>query len=215
MEYNDIQEFDSAMKNYKMCIKLKPEYVKAYNNLANLLSDLGRYEEANDLYLQAIKIKPNYPKAYSNLLFCYNYKSDYDPKKYLSYAKKYRLNCKPINKEFSFQYQYEKNPKKLRLGLVSADFGNHPGGYFTLSTLRELIKKNFELVAYATTNRNDEFSEHFKPLFLKWNKVRDMKDEKIVEQIYKDGIHILLDLQGHSCVKQVVYFYVQGCASTS
>mgnify|MGYP003311228065 CR=1 FL=1 len=32
---------------------------------------------------------------------------------------------------------------KLKIGFISADFGNHPGGYFTLSTLRELRKKAF------------------------------------------------------------------------
>ena len=48
---------------------------------------------------------------------------------------------------------------------MSADFGNHPGGYFTLSTLKELKNKKFELIAYATTNRKDEFSHHFPSLF--------------------------------------------------
>jgi len=112
-------------------------------------------------------------------------------------AKNFRINCEP-KKNFSLKYNFEKNPKKLRLGLVSADFGNHPGGFFTLSTLRELRKKNFELIAYATTDRKDEFSHHFKPLFMKWNSVEKEKDEKIVEKIFKDEIHILIDLQGHS-----------------
>ena len=47
------------------------------------------------------------------------------------------------------------NPKKLRIGFVSADFGNHPGGFFTLSTFKELKKKNFELFAYSTAERKD------------------------------------------------------------
>ena len=75
-------------------------------------------------------------------------------------------------------FNYEKEPKKLRIGFLSADFGNHPGGFFTLSTLRELRKKNFELVSYATSDRNDEFSYHFRPLFLKWNLVEKKKDEE-------------------------------------
>ena len=121
-------------------IKINPSYAKAYNNLANLLSDLRRYDEASAAYHQAIKIKPDYAVAYSNLLFNLNYKTDFDPDEYLLEAKKFRLNCQP-KKNLSFQYQYEKKPTKLRLGLVSADFGNHPGGYFSLSTLRELSKK--------------------------------------------------------------------------
>ena len=66
----------------------------------------------------------------------------------------------------------ENNPIKLKLGLVSADFGNHPGGFFTLSLLKELRKKNFELIAYPTNERQDEFSHHFKPLFSKWISIK-------------------------------------------
>ena len=55
--------------------------------------------------------------------------------------------------------------KKLKLGFMSADFGNHPGGFFTLSTLRELRKKNFEIVAYSTKDRSDDLSSSFRSLF--------------------------------------------------
>ena len=127
-----------------------------------------KFDIATKLYQQAIKIKPYYPMANSNLLFNLNYKTDFDPNFYLSEAKKFRESCKP-KKKLSFQYQYEKKPKKLKLGLVSADFGNHPGGYFTLNTLTELKNKNFELVSYATINRKDQFSHYFKPLFSQWH----------------------------------------------
>ena len=71
-----------------------------------------------------------------------------------------------------------------------------------------MSEKNFELIAYSTTDRNDAFSPYFKPLFLKWNSIEKKKDEKIVEQIFKDGIHILMDLQGHSAKNRLpIFFY--------
>ena len=203
---HNLAKYDESISCYNRAIKLKPDNEKPYNNLGNLLSELGKYNEANDLFLKAIKVKPDYAKAFSNLLFGYNYKLDYDPNLYLSYAKKFRLNCKLIEKKLSFKYQYEKNPKKLRLGFVSSDFGNHPGGYFTLSTLRELRKKDFELVAYSTYDRKDEFSHHFRPLFHKWDSIQNKKDIEVIEQIFKDGIHILIDLQGHSAKNRLPVF---------
>ena len=195
---NSLGRFDESLSNFNKAIKLKPNYEKTYNNLGNLLNDLGKYDEATDAYRKAIKIKPDYAKAYSNLLFNLNYKTNYDHNLYLFEAKKFSLNCKSNKKNFSLEYKYEKNPKKLRLGFMSADFGNHPGGYFTLSTLRELRKKNFDLIAYPTINRDDEFSPHFRPLFSKWNLIDKKKDEEVVETIVNDKIHILLDVQGHS-----------------
>ena len=107
-------------------------------------------------------------------MFNLNYKSNLDTKIYLSEAKKFRDNCKPKRK-ISFKYQYNKNPEKLKIGLVSSDFGNHPGCYFTLSTLKELKNKKFKLIAYTTTNRKDEFSHHFPSLFSKWNIIEKKK----------------------------------------
>ena len=202
----DMTRFDESILSYKKAINLKPNYEKSYNNLGNVLSCFGKYDEAENLYRQAIKIKPDNASAYSNLLLNYNYKAEWDSNSYLLKAKKYRLNCKSIKKKLPFQYQYEKNPKKIKLGFVSADFGNHPGGYFTLSTLRELKNKNFDLIAYVTNERNDAISHHFKPLFLKWNLISRKNDEEVVEQIIKDGVHILIDAQGHSSENRLSIF---------
>ena len=198
--------FDESILSYKKSINLKPNYENPYNNLGTLLSNLGKYDEAENLYRQAIKIKSDNAGAFSNLLLNFNYKTNWNPNSYLLEAKKYRLNCKSIKKKLLFQYQYERNPKKIKLGFVSADFGNHPGGHFTLSTLRELKNKNFDLIAYVTSERNDEISHHFKPLFSKWNLISKKNDEEVIEQIIKDGIHILIDVQGHSSNNRLSIF---------
>ena len=202
---NELGEFEQAASSYQKAIEIQPNYASAYHNLGFLLSNLGKYDEATQSCRQAIKIKTDYAKAYSMLLFNLNYKTDFNPNLYLTEARKFRINCKP-KKSLSFKHQYEKKPTKLRLGLISADFGNHPGGFHTLSTLRELRKKNFELIAYTTTERRDEFSYHFRPLFSKSHSIEKKKDEEVVEQIVKDGIHILMDLQGHSAKNRLPIF---------
>ena len=202
----DLGSFDEAISNYNKAIKLQPDYEKPYNNLGNLQNDLGKFDIAANLYHQALKIKPYYPKAYSNLLFNLNYKTNFDIDTYLSEARKLGLNWRSNKKNLSIKYTYEKNPKKLKIGFVSADFGNHPGGYFTLSTLRELRKKNFELISYSCFDRKDEFVHHFKPLFSKWHSIAKQEDKEVVEQIVKDGIHILIDMQGHSAGNRLPIF---------
>jgi protein O-GlcNAc transferase len=199
------KRYDESLASYNKSIKFNPNQKETYLNLGSLYTNLGKYNEATQAYKKAIEIQPDYALAHSNLLFNINCKQDFDPQEYLREAKNFRINCKP-KKNFSLNCNFEKNPTKLKLGLVSADFGNHPGGFFTLSTLRELIKKNFELVAYATKERSDEFSHHFKPLFSRWHSVEKEKDEKIVEKIVEDGIHILIDLQGHSSKNRLPIF---------
>ena len=205
MVLDDLSQFDEALTYYKKSIDLKPNNYFTYNNIGNLLSNIGKHDEATSAYYKSLKFKSDNASTYSNLLLNLNYKLNFDSKLYLSEAKKFGLNCKPKNK-ISIKYQYEKNPKKLKIGFVSADFGNHPGGFFTLSTLRELRKKNFELVAYSNKNRQDGYSSHFKPLFTKWNTIEKKNDHEVVDQILKDGIHILIELQGHSAQNRIPIF---------
>ena len=89
------------------------------------------------------------------------------------------------------------------MGLVSADFGDHPGGYHTLSVLRELKKKNFDLVAYSTKDRTDKLSPHFRSLLSTWHSIEKKNDEEVVEQL-KDvvlgtwGYQLEIDLQSQT-----------------
>ncbi len=197
--------YDEAIVNLEKAIKLNNNYEKAYNNLGNVFNILGMFEEANNAYQQAIKIKPDYAKAYSNLLFNLIYKPSFDIDYYLSEAKKFRLNC-GIKQKSKINYKYEINPKKLKVGFVSADFGDHPGGYFTLNFLKELKKKNCDLIAYPTVDRNDEFSNYFKNIFSKWDLIKNKTDKAAAEQIIDDGIHILIDAQGHSAKNRLPIF---------
>ena len=204
--YEEMSEFEKSLSNYKKAIKLKPEYEIAHNNLGNLLNHLGNYNEATLAYRQALKVKPDYAVAYSNLLFNLNYLIKFEPNYYLSIAKEFRKNCKL--KKINFEYCFEKKPEKLKVGFVSADFGNHPGGYFTLDTLKELKKGNFELIAYSCFDRKDDISKDFRNLFSKWRSIEKKKDEDIVKEIVSDGIHILIDLQGHSAKNRLpIFFY--------
>jgi protein O-GlcNAc transferase len=203
---HNLKMFDEALLKYKKAIEIKNDYEKAYNNLGNLLSNLGKYDEATEFYKKAIIIKPDYALAYSNLLFNLNYNINFDNQNYLTEAKKFPINCKSIKKKILLNYQYLKKPKKLRIGFVSSDFGNHPGGLFTLSTLKELKKRNFELICYSTKDRKDDFARSFRSVFLKWNSVEDKSDEEFVKLIFEDKIHILVDVQGHSANNRLAIF---------
>jgi len=203
---SDISNFDEALSCYQKALQIKPSDEKYYNNIGNLLSSLGKYDEATEAYNKAIKIEPGFAKAYSNLLLNLNYKLDFDLKLYLSIAKKFRLNCILKKTKVPLEYKYDPKPKKLKLGLISSDFGNHPGGFFSLSTIRELNKKNFEFVAYSNGDRNDDLSLSFRKLFSKWHSIENKKDDEVIKLILNDGIHILIDMQGHSANNRLPIF---------
>ncbi len=209
-----LNKYEEAIEKFEKAIFFKKNFSEAIKNLSvvcnnygNLLSQSGRFDDANDKYVKGIEVRPDYAIAYSNLLFNLNFKNTLEQKTYLLWAKKFSKNCKNL-KDLNFNYKYDKSPEKLRVGCVSADFGEHPGGHFTFSTLTELKKKNFELIAYSTHDRKDELSGNFKSLFSKWNSIKDKSDEEAVNLIIDDKIHILIDMQGHSAKNRLpIFFY--------
>jgi TolB-like protein/Tfp pilus assembly protein PilF len=69
--FNDY-DFTGAEREYKLAIKLNPNYATAHQWLAILISNLGRVEEALVEYRQALKIEPLSPvmsNTYANGLF--------------------------------------------------------------------------------------------------------------------------------------------------
>ena len=210
--FEKLKNYEESIKSFEKAILLKKNFPEAIKNLSvlcnnygNILSKFGKFDEAHKKYTRAIEVRPDYHIAYSNLLFNLNFKDNLDQEIYLSWAKKFRKNCKKSDLKIS--YNYEKKPNKLRVGCVSSDFGNHPGGYFTLSTLKKL-SKDFELIAYSNFDRKDETSEQFKKIFSEWNIIDKMSDEEVVLKIQKDKIHLLVDMQGHSAKNRLpIFFY--------
>ena len=72
--------------------------------------------------------------------------------------------------------------------------------------MKHLKNKNLELIAYSNFKKKDSLSVELKSHFTNWCEITDQNDEKVVNQIRKDGIHILFDLSGHSAKNRLPMF---------
>ena len=61
-----INEYSSAVENFKHAEKIKPEYPELFNNFANAYRKLEEYKLAIDYCDKAIAIKPDFAEAYNN-----------------------------------------------------------------------------------------------------------------------------------------------------
>jgi len=62
-----IGQLDTAVKDYKKALALKPDYAEAQYNLGITLRELGQIDAAIKSYKQALTIKPDYFGAHNNL----------------------------------------------------------------------------------------------------------------------------------------------------
>jgi len=58
---------NEAVKEFKIALKIDPNYATAYNNLGKIFEDKGLYDKAIEQYQMAVKIKPNSKKFRYNL----------------------------------------------------------------------------------------------------------------------------------------------------
>lgn len=198
-------KLSEAAENYKRAILAVPKFAQAFSNLGNVLTESGDFDEAEANYLQAIELNPTLLQARSNFLFL-NASVKFNSAKYLEGAQAYSnvlasQICDPYT-----EWTCSKDPIVLRIGFVSGDFKQHPVGYFLEGLLNHLQDSPVELHAYTTNNLVDGFSERLKGLFESWVSIAGQTDKDAAENIHKDGIHILIDLSGHTSQNRLPIF---------
>lgn len=206
---NNLKEcgrLSEAEASYRCALGIRPKYASAYSNLGSVLKDQGRFPEAEASFRRAIEINPDYVEAHSNLLFTMTYNSFHSASYCLETAVKYgSMVSKKVGSGFS-SWSCNVAPQCLRVGMVSGDLRNHPVSYFLESLLASLDQSRIELVAYPTSHRADAFTARIKPYFSAWRSLAGLGDEAAARLIHSDGIHVLLDLSGHSAYNRLPMF---------
>ena len=204
-----LQEQDrlaEAQACYGRALEINPDYVEAHCNLGNTLKDQGSLAEAEASYRRALEIKPDYADAHSNLLFTMNYAPGYDASRSLEEAREYgRRVVAKVAARFS-SWQCVARPERLRVGLVSGDLHNHPVGYFLEGVLAHIDPARFELIAYPTRPREDELTARLRAHLARWQPLFGRSDEAAANLIHADGVHLLLDLSGHTAHNRLPVF---------
>lgn len=89
--------------------------------------------------------------------------------------------------------------RRLRIGYVSADFGDHPVGHIVSGLFGRHDRSRFEIVAYALTP--DDRGPERRRLAAAVDRVIDLSADtrrEAARRIHADGIDVLVDLSGHT-----------------
>jgi predicted O-linked N-acetylglucosamine transferase (SPINDLY family) len=193
-------KFDAAIDCYHKAISIKPDYSDTHSNLGNVFKDQGKLDAAIESYRRALALKPDYFIAYSNLLFALGLHSGCLPAQYLAEARNYGSKVLAQAEPYTHWPIRPAGPGMgpLRVGLVSEDLKNHPVGFFLENVLAHINPARIELVAYPTQPMEDDLTVRIKPRFSAWSPIVGLSDKAAAQKIHADGIHILVDLAGHT-----------------
>ena len=97
--------------------------------------------------------------------------------------------------------------RRLRLGLVSADFHHqHPVNIFMQPVLARLDPQQWEVSVYFTGVSHDEQTHLARQRVAHWVDVSTWNDGQLARRIEEDQIDILLDLAGHTSLQRMALF---------
>lgn len=187
-------------------LEIKPDYVEAHGNLGSILKDQGRLHEAETCFRRALEIRPDFAGAQSNLLYCLNYSQAHSASYRLEEGIRYGRMVTNLASEGFGELPCKPEPERLRVGMVSGDFMNHPVGYFLENLLARIDRSSVELIAFPTCAKTDELTARIKPFFVAWKPLYGLNDEAAARRIHSEGIHILLDLSGHTAHNRLPVF---------
>jgi predicted O-linked N-acetylglucosamine transferase (SPINDLY family) len=192
-----------AAESYRKAIEAKTDYSDACYNLGIVLNDLGQTDDAAATYCRALEIKPDFPQAYSNLLYLYAFSRNIPPESECSLASKWEHSAlkeseriAARNRQFAFPHSARPH-QKLRIGVVSAEIGQHPVADFLEPILEQINRDRFHITLYPTFIRTDPRAAKFKALADQFKPIDDLSDDQAADLIRSDEIDILIDTTSH------------------
>jgi predicted O-linked N-acetylglucosamine transferase (SPINDLY family) len=202
--------FDEAAHWLAQALALAPDDALCLSALGGALKELGRLGEAEYLLNAAIQKKPSCHVTLGKLLFVENYNGRHLPQTLLTSARRYGalVHRRAEGRFVAWPALTPGNGEqpRLRVGLVSGDLRNHPVGYFLESVLQALQGGCLEFFAYTSNPKEDELTARIKPCFAAWTSIVELDDAAAAHLIHSDGVHVLIDLSGHTSFNRLPLF---------
>lgn len=203
--------YQIAIDNYtKTFISTDPKFLlsEIYLNRGHCFSYNGNNEKSIECYNKSLEVVKNFSLPFQNKLMNLIYLSDQlEDKMYIT--EQHRMINKlyaPLKKDPKYKkYTWDKNwfiDKKINIGILSGDFGNHPVAFFISTFLTNFDITRFNITCYSeciidVANYNN---------YLKFELIKGKGAHEIADIIYNDKIHILLDLSGNTSYNRLDVF---------
>jgi protein O-GlcNAc transferase len=201
-----LQRSDEAFLAIEKALSLAPEDPLTHFHRAGTLGAYGLVEEAIAAYEKVLSLKPDHEEAYSSLLFRLAYLGQGAEPAFVEKARAYGAIVAQKRKTRFTHAGLQTAPKRLRVGFVSADFRNHPVGYFLEGLIPHLNPDRLELMAYSAHRTEDDLTARIKPFFSTWRSLVGLGDDQAAQRIHADAPHILIDLSGHTAHHRLPVF---------
>jgi len=195
----DQGRLDEAIASYRQAVALDPNVPQGHNNFGNALKDMGQLDEAFTAYRRALEIRPDHPEAHSNLVLALHYHPGFDFRAIAEECDRWSQQHAAALRQFIEPHSNNPNSvRRLRIGYISADFGDHVVGRNVLPVLERHNRAQFEVFLYANGLKSDALSGRFERAANVWQSITGTPDQEVAKLVRANRIDILIDLSLHT-----------------
>ena len=193
----ELGHLTDAVASYREAIRLEPDFANAHYNLGTALHEMGMAADATHCFKIASDRDPGHIRAFGNLLLTQQYVPSVPPARFIETA---RLWAQAFNKaDPKTGHTNTANPdRRLRVGYVSADFRNHPVGFFIANVLAAHDNGRVETFCYSAAQNADGLTGQLRGDAAHWRNIAGLDDGEAAVLIRDDAIDVLVDLAGHT-----------------
>lgn len=205
--FRDRQQPVAAEATYRRALELRPDHIDARLGLASVLRDQTQLDAALSTYREVLRLDPHNSRAHGNYLLALQTRPGITLAE-LSTAHAEFEARHTAGFRLAWTSRRIANPptRRLRLGFVSPDLGQHPVGFLLVRGFEQFDRRELELFCYSGRKLPDTITDRFRRSSDQFHDVRGWSDTRLDEQIRRDEIDILYDLSGHTAQNRLLVF---------
>ena len=189
-----------AEEEARRAVELAPESAEAAANLASALITTGRAGAAVELLRAAIARLGPGVQLNTLLAAAMNYDVSSTPEAILdahrTLGRLHAAAARGFTDGLPPLKRLDREPGRLRVGYLSADFRDHPVAMFIEPALAS--DDSVEVFCYDCTARRDSWSDRLRAGGAVWRDGGGKADAELAAMVREDGIDVLVELSGHS-----------------
>jgi protein O-GlcNAc transferase len=196
---SELGDLDAAVRHYARARDLQPgNHVVRYNLGLNHLWR-GYIDLAIEELSAACNLNPAYLQAQSTYLWALHNSDRVSPEEIGAATQDWGARFALQHPEAAPPTRSSADlPEVLRVGFVSGDFRTHSVAHFFEPIASARDRGAFKYVFYSTSRHQDAVTLRLRTYADDWRDAAELNDDALIEVIRADGIHVLVDLAGHT-----------------
>ena len=200
-------DFARARSNLRRAVEIDPASSGAWNNLGNVEKYLGNLREGIACYDRAVACDPGNAALQSNALISLYYDTSTSHAemfaRHQAWADRHAARFYPQGRTWPNARDPE---RRLRIGYVSTWFDSRALGHFLRNVLPHHDRQQVITYGYSGTPSADDITAELRKSFDHWREIGAQDDGAVAAQVERDGIDILVDLDGHTPGARLLLF---------